>query len=267
MVNIDQFEIGDLLEMGRKQGYSHWAVYAGDGRVIHLTFDVSPCDGIIGILKRFLSKSVVKCDKLDDVAGTCDVIVNNSLDGQLKAKVKEETLKFAKECLGKEGYSILFGNCETFANMCRYGNPVSFQAVNMVKILFALNAGIAVGKMTKSFLKDKIGCFGATVAGEIAGAVTAGVTLCLSMTLSLVEELMISLVREASKQVLLTVGWWAAASNILFIVNVVYIVYKVVTSEVFKTIFSWLLESFSAFISGLYNLVAKTVSFLRSEPQ
>lgn len=56
-----------------------------------------------------------------------------------------------------------------------------------MKILFALNAGIAVGKITKSFLEDKIGCFGATVAGEIAGVVTAGVTLCLSITVSLVS--------------------------------------------------------------------------------
>lgn len=44
-----------------------------------------------------------------------------------RAKVTEEAIKFAKECLGKEGYSILFGNCETFANKCRYGNPISFQ--------------------------------------------------------------------------------------------------------------------------------------------
>lgn len=44
-----------------------------------------------------------------------------------RAKLQEEILQFAQECLGKEGYSILFGNCETFANMCRYGNPVSFQ--------------------------------------------------------------------------------------------------------------------------------------------
>lgn len=263
-----QFEVGDLLEIART-GYKHWGVYAGNGKIIHLTPNRSGCDGIIGILNRFLSKSVVKCDKLEDVAENCDVIVNNFLDGKLKAKLKEEILKCAEEYIGKEGYSFLFGNCETLANMCRYGNPVSFQAVNLVKILFALDAGIAVGKLTKEFLKDKIGCFGATVAGAIAG----GATMCLSMTVSFVEELIITLVTKASKQVLLTVGL-GAASNILFYANIafiigsiVYTLYQVFTSETFKKIFSWLRESFSEFRSDLYNLVARTVSRLMSEPQ
>lgn len=266
MLNIDQFEIGDLLEIARK-GYSHWGVYAGDGYIIHLTSIDSPCGGIIDIFKRILSKTVVKREKLYDVLKKSKVIANNLLDRKLKAKLKEETFNFAEECLGKEGYSVLFGNCETFANMCRYGNPVSFQAVNIMKILFALNAGIAVGKITKSFLEDKIGCFGATVDDEIAGVVTTCVTLCLSITVSLVEELMISLVREASKQVLLTAGWWAAASNIGLILNILYIVYEVVRSEIFRTICSWLWESFSDFLSGLYDLVARTVYSLRSESQ
>lgn len=261
-------EVGDLLEIVRT-GYKHYGVYAGDGEIIHLTCDRSGCDGLIGIFKRFLSKSVVKCSKLEDVVGDCDVIVNNFLDGKVKAKLQEEILKFAKECLGKEGYSILFGNCETFANMCRYGEPVSFQAVNLVKILFALDVGIAVGKLTKGFLEDKIGCFGANVAGAIVGVATGGVTLYFSMTLEFLKELVITLVTKASEQVLLSVGL-GVASNIVLIVNIgyiFYIVYQVVTSETFQTIFSWLSESFSDFLSGLYNLVFRTVSRLMSVPQ
>lgn len=56
--------------------------------------------------------------------GYCIIIMTIILN---RAKLREEILKCAKECSEKEGYSILFGNCETFANMCRYGNPVSFQ--------------------------------------------------------------------------------------------------------------------------------------------
>lgn len=265
----DRFKVGDLLEIRRRGHYSHWGVYAGNGKIIHLTPNRSGCDGLLGIFTRFLSKSIVKCDNLEDVAELCDVSVNNFLDDKLKANLTEEIIKFAEKCIGKEGYSILFGNCETFANMCRYGNPVSFQAVNLVKILFALDAGIAVGKLTKGFLEDKIGCFGANVAGAVVGTVTAGGTLCLSMTLSFVEELMITLVKKASEQVLLSVGL-GAASNFLLFVNICYIfytVYKVVTSETFKKIFSWLRESFSKFLSGLYNLVARIVSRLTSEPR
>lgn len=55
----------------------------GDGDVIHLT-SYEGCDGFIGILKRFLIKSVVKLEKLEGVAGNSDVIVNNFLDGKLR---------------------------------------------------------------------------------------------------------------------------------------------------------------------------------------
>lgn len=280
VVNTAQMERGDLLEI-RRGLYSHWAVYAGNGKIFHLTFNLSECDGIIGIFKRLLSKSIVRCEKLDDVAGTSDVIVNNSLDGQVKPKMGEDTIKIAETCEQEGGYSILFGNCETFANMCRYGHPISFQAVYLVKILFALDAGIAVGKMTKRFLEDKIGCIGAT----IAGAATACGTLYLLMNLSLVHELVISLVLYASKKVLLTVGCWTAASNIFLVLDIGYkcyavckivyqvsqvvyqVVYQVVNRETVQTISSWLCESFNDFHSGLYSLVTRTVSRLMSAPQ
>lgn len=269
--NTDHFKIGDLIEFKRKLGYSHWGVYAGNQEIIHLTCDLSDCDGPIGILKRFLSKSDVKCDKLKDVAGTCEVIVNNFLDGELKANVKE-TVKCAKDCFGKKGYSILFGNCETFVTMCRYGDPISLQAVGLVKILFALDVGIAVQKLTKSFLEEKIEYFGATATGAIAGTAgiaAAGVTFCLSMTVEFLKELMITLVKEVSKRVLLNFGW-AAASNLLLSLQIgfiVYTLYQVVTSETFKKIFSWTRKSFSEFLARLYNLVLRTVSRFRSKPR
>lgn len=43
-----------------------------------------------------------------------------------RVKFREEIFEIVKECLGKEGYSILFGNCEIFVNMCRYENFVFF---------------------------------------------------------------------------------------------------------------------------------------------
>lgn len=44
-----------------------------------------------------------------------------------RPKMGEDTIKIAETCEQEGGYSILFGNCETFANMCRYGHPISFQ--------------------------------------------------------------------------------------------------------------------------------------------
>lgn len=253
-----QFQKGDLVEIIRCPGISHWGVIVDLGKIIHITYDDDKCDGPLDIIKRCLTKTVVRCDKLDDVVGTCKVIVNNSLDGQLKAKVKEEIVKFAEDCLGKEGYSILFGNCETFANMCRYGNPVSFQAVNVLQILVALRSGIEVGKMTKRFLEDKIGVFGATVVGMVTGTAT----VCLTITKPLIKEYITSAVTEASKYILLRAGL-AVASNVLFVLYLAYMIYEVVTSEAFKTIFGWLFERFSEFFDGFYNIVARIVSRLR----
>lgn len=46
-----------------------------------------------------------------------------------RARVKEEIIKEIEEkLLGKTVYNIMFRNCESFVNMCRYGNPVSLQA-------------------------------------------------------------------------------------------------------------------------------------------
>lgn len=53
-----------------------------------------------------------------------------------RANVKE-TVKCAKDCFGKKGYSILFGNCETFVTMCRYGDPISLQvSIHFTKYMF-----------------------------------------------------------------------------------------------------------------------------------
>lgn len=58
--------------------------FIGDGEIIYLIFNCFGCDGLIGIFDRFLLKLVVKCVKLEDVVGNCDVCVNNFLDGKLK---------------------------------------------------------------------------------------------------------------------------------------------------------------------------------------
>lgn len=53
------------------------------------------------------------------------IIFNDFLN---RARVKEEIIKEAKKKMGKEVYNIMFRNCESFVNMCRYGNPISLQA-------------------------------------------------------------------------------------------------------------------------------------------
>lgn len=45
-----------------------------------------------------------------------------------RARIKEEIIKEAEDKTGKAVYNIMFRNCESFVNMCRYGNPISLQA-------------------------------------------------------------------------------------------------------------------------------------------
>ena len=55
----------------------------------------------------------------------------------LNSPIAMENMEKALEMVGKEGYSYLFGNCETFANYCRYGEPVSFQVNVYISLVFS----------------------------------------------------------------------------------------------------------------------------------
>lgn len=52
------------------------------------------------------------------------IIFNDFLN---RVRVKEEIIKEVKNKMGKEVYNIMFRNCESFVNMCRYGNFIFFQ--------------------------------------------------------------------------------------------------------------------------------------------
>jgi hypothetical protein len=58
---------GDLVEYKRSL-YSHWAVYIGDGKIIHLTS------------AQKLLRFEVKIDNFEDIINSCYVFINNSKD-------------------------------------------------------------------------------------------------------------------------------------------------------------------------------------------
>lgn len=251
------YEVGDLLEIVRNIVYSHWAIYKGNGEVYHLTFDLSKCNNATEYVERLLTKSVVRCDKLKDVAGKCKVVVSNKLDSILKARVKEEIIKEAKNKMGKEVYNIMFRNCESFVNMCRYGNPISLQIVFVVKILLALTIGYIARKYTIEFLEERFKMHWAAV--QVAGFVTGAAVVVLIMTVPCVEDLVVFAVTKAS--FIWCFSTCAVAAN--FIIAICFcaaVIVKVVTSEPFKKIFKYSVEKMKQFFSALYNLVRGTIS-------
>ncbi|XP_064522332.1 phospholipase A and acyltransferase 1-like isoform X2 [Pseudopipra pipra] len=121
-------EPGDLIEI-KRSGYQHWALYLGDGYVVHLT---SADEGI-----RCLSassdptlrkKAKVKKQLLKEVVGNNDWEVNNKYDRSRTPLPVKEIIERAESCIGMEmTYNVLWENCEHFVTMLRYGEGVSDQ--------------------------------------------------------------------------------------------------------------------------------------------
>uniref|UniRef100_A0A2K5UB73 Phospholipase A and acyltransferase 4 n=1 Tax=Macaca fascicularis TaxID=9541 RepID=A0A2K5UB73_MACFA len=111
---------GDLIEIFRL-GYEHWALYIGDGYVIHL----APPDGYPAASSSSAFSvpggiAVVKQELLKDVLEGCNYRVNNSLD--YKPLPVGVIISSAKELVGqKMKYSIVSRNCEHFVTKLRYG--------------------------------------------------------------------------------------------------------------------------------------------------
>nr|XP_022341419.1 HRAS-like suppressor 3 [Crassostrea virginica] len=251
---------GDLLEIPRARGlYSHWVMYTGCGKVLHIGSQPSVLkNGFRGFLGSFFKKTVVRSDKLSEIVGNSSVYIKNALDSKY-VPLAMKNMKEAFEMVGKEGYSFLFGNCETIANFGRYGQPVSFQAVFALELLMTIGAGFVVGAIIKELLEEKIGFKMAMFAGVCTGAITT-VWLMLKIHGSIVTDFLAMCVTKISELVMLK-AIPATVTNFLTITTVVlvsYGLYRLVTSDTFKKCvrrvadgISRLTERFCDFIGSL----------------
>ncbi|KAL4228365.1 Kelch-like protein 6 [Mactra antiquata] len=131
---LNELRPGDNIEIDRGM-YSHWAVYKGEGKVIHMTG--ADDDGINGNVnsasvfticgKRF-KKAFVKVDDFWDVVGDSKAYKNNGKDRKFSPCSVDEILDRALSMVGEVGYNVLWQNCEHFASYCRYGVSKSSQA-------------------------------------------------------------------------------------------------------------------------------------------
>ncbi|KAK1335475.1 hypothetical protein QTO34_003261 [Cnephaeus nilssonii] len=118
----EEHKPGDLIEIFRL-GYKHWALYVGDGYVIHLAppGENSEAGAPTGL-------GVVTKELLVDVVENSSYQVNNHLDHLYKPRPIKEMLRSAEQVVGKEmEYSDLSRNCEHFVNDLRYGKARSRQ--------------------------------------------------------------------------------------------------------------------------------------------
>ncbi|XP_062332059.1 phospholipase A and acyltransferase 3-like isoform X1 [Osmerus eperlanus] len=139
-------EPGDLIEIDRGN-YQHWAVYIGDGFVVHLA---PPSEGqgagSSSMMSVMHDKAKVKKEELWDVVGTDKWCIKNSLDEKCDPRPVHLILKEAKEMVGAElPFCVFRGNCEHFATELRYGKAESRQVRTAVQVGVGLGVAAVVG--------------------------------------------------------------------------------------------------------------------------
>ncbi|XP_029967923.1 phospholipase A and acyltransferase 3-like [Salarias fasciatus] len=135
-------EVGDLIEIFRGS-YQHWAVYIGDGFVVHLAPPSEvPGAGANSMMSVLTEKALVKKEELWDVVGTHQWKINNSLDNKYRPRPAHVIVREACAVVGEElPYCVFRGNCEHFANELRYGKAESRQVQKAGEV--AMVAGVA----------------------------------------------------------------------------------------------------------------------------
>nr|XP_025734527.1 HRAS-like suppressor 3 isoform X1 [Callorhinus ursinus]XP_025734528.1 HRAS-like suppressor 3 isoform X1 [Callorhinus ursinus] len=115
-------KVGDLIEIFRPF-YRHWAIYVGDGYVVHLAppSEVAGA-GVASIMSTLTEKAIVKKELLYDVVGRDKYQVNNKHDDKYSPLPPSKIVQRAEGLVGQElPYSLPSENCEHFVNELRYG--------------------------------------------------------------------------------------------------------------------------------------------------
>ncbi|KAK4318656.1 hypothetical protein Pmani_010350 [Petrolisthes manimaculis] len=125
---------GDLIEIFRP-GYQHWALYVGDGYVIHV---VRPCEksgaakGSLGSITR--AKAKIQKEALNVVVDGDSYCINNQLDNKYKPLPVGNIIRAAERQVGRTiPYDLISHNCEHWVNNMRYGRRESRQIRGVVQ--------------------------------------------------------------------------------------------------------------------------------------
>ncbi|KAJ7410499.1 Phospholipid-metabolizing enzyme A-C1 [Willisornis vidua] len=126
-------EPGDLIEI-KRQMYQHWALYLGDGYVIHVTrVDEGTASLSVSSLSSVAGRAKIKKELLQEVVREDYWRINNKYDRSHPPLPAAEIIQRAELLIGMVVlYDILASNCEHFVTMLRYGKEVSSQAYREV---------------------------------------------------------------------------------------------------------------------------------------
>ncbi|NXC88488.1 HRSL1 enzyme, partial [Cercotrichas coryphoeus] len=117
---------GDLIEIDATL-HQHWALYMGEGYVIHLTPVGKREDHLEGLKVTVFIRRVKK-ELLIEVAENYTWRVNNKSDQDHTPLPVEKIISRAEAYIGKEvSYRSFGSNCEDFVKKLRYGEAFSEQ--------------------------------------------------------------------------------------------------------------------------------------------
>ncbi|XP_059566335.1 phospholipase A and acyltransferase 3-like isoform X15 [Myotis daubentonii] len=124
---------GDLIEIFRP-GYQHWALYVGDGYVVHLAPPGNiPGAALANLMSSGSLRAIVKKQLLCVVTGKDKYRVNNKHDRKHKPLPPSKILRRAQELVGQEmRCNLTSDNCEHFVNELRYGVSRSDQVTDAI---------------------------------------------------------------------------------------------------------------------------------------
>ncbi|XP_036404120.1 phospholipase A and acyltransferase 3-like isoform X2 [Megalops cyprinoides] len=139
-------EPGDLIEIFRGT-YQHWAVYIGDGYVIHLAPPTETAHGgAYSMMSVLCDKAIVKKEELWEVVGTDQYRINNLLDDKYEPRSSDAIMREAQKLLEQElPYCVFRGNCEHFATELRYGKAESRQVRQAVEVGVGVGVAAMIG--------------------------------------------------------------------------------------------------------------------------
>lgn len=156
MLSDDFLRAGDVIGVSRG-AYEHYAIYAGEGRIIHYAGETSDFKGRVSIheapFEEFLKG--VREYFVISFEGRYPVKIHSSTkfisggcfdccDIKWKGKYSpEETLKRAYSRIGESKYSVIKNNCEHFALWCKTGNAESTQVKLIARYLIATGIGLS----------------------------------------------------------------------------------------------------------------------------
>ncbi|XP_053134575.1 phospholipase A and acyltransferase 3-like isoform X2 [Hemicordylus capensis] len=155
--NLADLEPGDLIEIFRF-GYQHWAIYVGNGYIIHLAPPTEFAGaGCASLMSTLTDKALVKKELLVAVVGKNRYRVNNKHDTKLPPLPTTKIIRRAEEMVGRElQYKVTSENCEHFVNELRYGVAKSDQVRDALVGVGIAGLGLAaLGIISAAVVKKK----------------------------------------------------------------------------------------------------------------